>query len=134
MPDREDVAKGLIAIGTWGLEGVQLGERANYRCEYCELDFLASAGNYKQWHVDHIVPTSRGGDDSFDNKALACSVCNYHWKRAWDPRTTAGEGAGRSTLIEAARKYIAERRARTEEEVKKVRAIVGRTEGSALTV
>jgi 5-methylcytosine-specific restriction endonuclease McrA len=31
--------------------------------------------------IDHIIPKSKGGDDSFENMALACGTCN---KGKWD--------------------------------------------------
>ena len=41
------------------------------RCAYCNtpLPLLAST-------IDHIVPRSQGGQDTWDNYALACAPCN----------------------------------------------------------
>lgn len=44
-------------------------ERDRHSCQYC---------NYKgdQLTLDHIIPKSRGGKDSWDNLATACVRCN----------------------------------------------------------
>ena len=39
-------------------------------CEYCGR---AVKGNY---HLDHRIPLSRGGNNSFDNFSISCSKCN----------------------------------------------------------
>ncbi len=61
---------------SWSPESLALGIRAGFRCEYCGRDLLASVDAYDTWQTDHIHPTSRGGDDSIDNKAVACGTCN----------------------------------------------------------
>ena len=49
-------------------EKLQLKRQKN-RCYYCgcRLD---------QYHVDHVIPLSRGGSDGSENKVLACPTCN----------------------------------------------------------
>jgi len=124
---RESVVEKVVATKKWSVEAARLAERAGFRCEYCGLDFLESPENYKLIHVDHIVPISKGGSlIDFENFAIACKPCNYSFKRSFDPRTMAGEDQSRAALIAAARKYIEERKGRTREELKILRAIVGR--------
>lgn len=41
------------------------------RCAYCHVD-LAITG----FHMDHVVPLSRGGAHAWDNLVLACPPCN----------------------------------------------------------
>ncbi len=60
----------------WSAESLVLGIRAGFRCEYCGRDLLRSVDSYDAWQIDHIHPSSRGGGDSFDNKAVACGTCN----------------------------------------------------------
>jgi HNH endonuclease len=47
--------------------------RAASRCEYCQL---AQAGQEATFHIDHIVPESKGGETAEDNLALACTSCS----------------------------------------------------------
>lgn len=44
------------------------------RCAYCGTRL-----HYHErgtWHIDHVVPLSKGGADDNDNAALACAPCN----------------------------------------------------------
>jgi 5-methylcytosine-specific restriction endonuclease McrA len=42
--------------------------RDNYRCGYCDASFAGT--------VDHILPRSRGGADSWGNLIACCARCN----------------------------------------------------------
>ena len=48
-----------------------LEDRANHSCEYCRKRLLDEA-----WEVEHIIPRSRGTNDSTENLAVACHRCN----------------------------------------------------------
>ncbi|MEL6247166.1 MAG: HNH endonuclease [Cyanobacteria bacterium J06627_15] len=64
-------------------------QRANYLCEYCHSSEEASASLFT---FDHLVPQSRGGNDSESNLALACHRCNgrrYNFIDGVDPEATA---------------------------------------------
>ncbi len=123
---REDVVKQLVATGKWSAGSARLGERARYLCEYCDLDLLKTAGAYKLWQNDHIVPLAHGGDPTdFGNLAVACKQCNWDFKSDWDPREMAGPNASRNELIAAVRSYISRRKATAEGELERIRAIVG---------
>ena len=100
-----------FAIQGWSDSTLRLAVRTGFRCEYCGSDFFASLENYYAFEVEHIVPRGRGAelDDSPENLTVACRTCN-RLKRRWDPRTQAGEGAGRAKLIEAARGYVSAQR------------------------
>ena len=50
-------------------------ERARGRCEYCRMSQELQRVTF---HVDHVVPTSGGGQDGLENLALACGQCNLH--------------------------------------------------------
>jgi CRISPR/Cas system Type II protein with McrA/HNH and RuvC-like nuclease domain len=48
-------------------------KRSNYLCEYCHAD---ERWQFVTFTIDHIIPISFGGNDSFENLALACFHCN----------------------------------------------------------
>ncbi len=54
-------------------EKAEVRERANFRCEYCRAP--EEIAGYA-FHIEHIQPRARGGDDTPANYALACMPCN----------------------------------------------------------
>lgn len=65
----------------------QVLRRAGGRCEYCQMSQSLQGATF---HVEHIVPLSRGGATSEENLALACPSCNLHKadrQTAIDPET-----------------------------------------------
>jgi hypothetical protein len=61
--------------------------RAEDCCEYCGLPQLGQEANF---HVDHIIPTSRGGRSNLENLALSCVSCSLRKGaaiHALDPKT-----------------------------------------------
>jgi len=44
--------------------------RDNFECVYC------GAHNIRQLTLDHVIPQSKGGPDSWDNLVTACKTCN----------------------------------------------------------
>jgi 5-methylcytosine-specific restriction endonuclease McrA len=40
----------------------------DFRCIYC--------GSFKDLTIDHVIPTSRGGGNTWDNMVCACAPCN----------------------------------------------------------
>lgn len=45
--------------------------RDSYRCQYCESRLPA-----RELNIDHVMPRSRGGPDSWENLVTACRECN----------------------------------------------------------
>jgi 5-methylcytosine-specific restriction endonuclease McrA len=43
--------------------------RDNFQCQYC-------GRKHVELTIDHIIPKSRGGSDSWDNLVAACKSCN----------------------------------------------------------
>jgi HNH endonuclease len=65
----------------------QVEERAGRRCEYCRMHQALQGATF---HVEHILPSSRGGPTVLDNLAWACPGCNLHKSdrtEALDPET-----------------------------------------------
>jgi 5-methylcytosine-specific restriction endonuclease McrA len=54
--------------------------RDKHRCQYC--------GSARHLTVDHVVPRSRGGADTWDNLVTSCAPCNR--KKADRPLHLAG--------------------------------------------
>lgn len=53
----------------------QVQQRAAGRCEYCRMHQSLQGATF---HVEHIIPSSRGGPSVLDNLAWACPSCNLH--------------------------------------------------------
>ncbi len=51
----------------WSSKRLRILERDSYRCQYCG----ASADT-----VDHLIPRSKGGDESDTNLVACCGMCN----------------------------------------------------------
>ena len=47
--------------------------RAAGRCEYCRAPQWVCGYRF---HLDHVVPSSKFGEDDLENRSLACSPCN----------------------------------------------------------
>lgn len=50
-------------------------ERARKRCEYCKMHQSLQGATF---HIEHVIPVSRGGESDVQNLALACPSCNLH--------------------------------------------------------
>jgi len=80
-------------------------KRDRCTCRYCGLCGLDNFDVWMQLGIDHIIPRSRGGDESDENKALACNECNYYLKRAYIPN-----GIDREERIADAARHIQTKR------------------------
>ncbi len=103
-----DVSENLAKTGKWHVNTAWLFERAGYKCEYCDLDFLGSVANYKSFQIDHIIPLSKGGEDINDNKAVSCKTCNWDLKSRWNPAVVC-DSRDRSVLVDTVRQHVKER-------------------------
>jgi len=65
-----------MTVGTEQLRA-EVAARAALRCEYCRSPQIVTAQTF---HVDHIVPQSKGGITSLENLAYACPRCNLRKK------------------------------------------------------
>lgn len=124
MPDdtqfnSQEVVERLQRELGWHHWHARRGFEANFKCEYCGRDLLATINDYDAWQLDHIVPLSKDGPDKYENTALCCKACNF-MKRTYVP----SEG-NRAERIADAHRYIEEKRARKEVEMSKVWEIVG---------
>jgi hypothetical protein len=49
--------------------------RAVGRCEYCRMHQSLQGATF---HIEHVIPLSRGGHSQLENLAWACPSCNLH--------------------------------------------------------
>ena len=67
----------------------QVAERADNRCEYCRMHQSLQGATF---HLEHILPRSRGGSTEPANVAWACPGCNLRKSdrvEVTDPATAA---------------------------------------------
>lgn len=83
----------------WSRKGVLI--RDEYTCIYCGIRAGEMSKNTiinkSDFTIDHILPRSRGGRDSWSNTACACAACNHRkgdrlpheagMKLRWEPKT-----------------------------------------------
>lgn len=122
---RQHVIDELRRAGLAGAWTAEAGERARYKCEYCDKDMLASVDNYLSWQLDHIIPESAGGDHTLENMALSCRECKVRFKRSWDPAYVAGKDASREELILVVRENVKKKRSSWVHCLSRSREIVG---------
>jgi 5-methylcytosine-specific restriction endonuclease McrA len=76
-------------------------QRDAYTCGYCGVKPGDKQRGYllsrRDFTVDHILPLSRGGKNTWGNTVCACAMCNQrkgnrtphelNWKLKWEPKT-----------------------------------------------
>lgn len=71
---------------------VAVAKRDAGRCTYCGL---RQVGQGSVFHIDHVIPRSRGGETALDNLVLQCPWCSLHKSNkteSIDPETGATVG------------------------------------------
>lgn len=83
----------------WSRKGVLI--RDDFTCIYCGIQAGEKQGRHRiykgDFTIDHILPRSRGGRDTWSNTACACEPCNHRkgdrlpheagMKLRWEPKT-----------------------------------------------
>lgn len=83
----------------WSRKGVLV--RDNYICVYCGVQpgsvVKGKIFGKSDFTVDHIIPRSKGGKDTWSNTACACGACNHRkgnrlaheagMRLRWEPKT-----------------------------------------------
>jgi len=107
----------FMATGHWGPIETTLGIEFNFCCAYCDKEMFKSVDSYKEWQTDHIIPSSKGGEDTIENYALSCRTCNFI-KSTWNPSEHLGElKINKLNLIAVSKEYIIEKREQTQVEI-----------------
>lgn len=65
---KERGLKRYIKLGLRISEGLELDARKIHGCVFC--------GEKSPLHIDHVIPRSRGGDNSLSNLQWLCATCN----------------------------------------------------------
>lgn len=69
-------ARKLASEGTHTAQQIQEQlKRQKHKCYYCQKRLQKQKGRYV-YHVDHIVPLSKGGSNDISNLVIACPFCN----------------------------------------------------------
>jgi len=74
---------------SWGEIARLVESRAGGRCEYCGMHQVLQGATF---HIEHIVPSCRGGSSEPDNLAWCCPGCNLRKSdrtEARDPESAA---------------------------------------------
>jgi hypothetical protein len=65
--------------------------RDHHTCRYCKRQGDGLDPDGRTWHIDHVIPVTKGGTDDPENLALSCQTCNLQkrdhigWAREPDP-------------------------------------------------
>lgn len=111
---RDEILEMLKPWG-WSAQSVDLGIGADFRCEYCARDLIASVDDYDAWQIDHILPRISEREAPW-NLALSCKTCNF-LKRHSIPTTPIDPSKNRAGAITVVRQLINERRGRKQKQV-----------------
>jgi 5-methylcytosine-specific restriction endonuclease McrA len=111
---QEGIIQELEPLGIGGWHATH-GLAQDFKCAYCDRDYLASYDAYYSLSFDHIIPACCGGEHTEENTVACCRACNF-LKHMYSPT-----GDNRDERIADARRYIGEKRALREGELTRIR-------------
>lgn len=85
-------------------EDWEVRKRDECTCQYCGLRGLDNFDIWMNLTIDHLIPSCSGGDDTAENKVVACGECNT-LKGTYVP-----VGNEREERIADARRYVQKKR------------------------
>jgi 5-methylcytosine-specific restriction endonuclease McrA len=104
-----------LDVGGWH---AILGLKQDFKCAYCDRDYIASYDAFRSVEFDHVIPLSRGGEDGLENIVTCCRTCNQI-KLSYLPI-----GNSKEERVADARHYVKDRRLQKDSEVAKIRLLV----------
>jgi 5-methylcytosine-specific restriction endonuclease McrA len=136
--ERQAIINELMKTYGWPDLTMRLALRAQFRCEYCDRDFIISMGDiydYDALLLDCIVPRAKWpeGENDFDNLAVSCRACKF-LKGIWDPRDPTDPNLSdpmdpnlsRAELIKRMREYLSPLREVKQRQMAAMRALITR--------
>jgi hypothetical protein len=115
---QNEIIQKLPSLGLGGLHATH-GLAQNFRCIYCDMDYLASFDAFHSIEIDHIIPQYCGGAHSDENTAICCRTCNF-LKHMYKPNGNNREG----WIADARRDIKEKRKVREENEVATIRLFI----------
>ncbi len=61
---------------TKSVRTLYLYEKQDKKCFYCHQLFFENGEVLRNYTIDHMIPSSKGGKDTLDNICLCCADCN----------------------------------------------------------
>ncbi len=76
---KEDISTiyGDEFVNETNIEKVMLYKEINGQCPYCNRPIRLDDVMHGRLQVEHILPISESGNDSYENKTLSCPECNH---------------------------------------------------------
>ena len=115
--EQKQMIQALSPLGVGGLNATH-GLVQDFKCAYCDIDYIASFDAYHSLTLDHIIPQSRGGVHSEENTVACCRACNVI-KATYYP-----DGKNRDERIANVRDHLKQKREQKEAEVAKLRLFI----------
>ena len=111
--EQKDKFEQLLQRHDLGGPHVTHGLEQDFKCVYCDIDYLASFDAFHSIEIEHIIPECCGGDSTEENTAISCRNCN------WIKGTRLPIGNSREERIADARHHVKQERLRLEDEATK---------------
>lgn len=64
--------KPYIPLNSYSKIRAVIWDKTDGRCWYCGKQI----NPFREFAIDHVIPQSKGGPDTFDNLVPACRLCN----------------------------------------------------------
>ena len=118
----EQLRRELLAFPGWSDFTATVWTRADFRCEYCGCDMLATHAAYEGFNREHVIPEGKGGAGDPSNIALSCRGCNVEERRL-DREDPALPGTSREDRIAHVAAQLAQHD-RDEADLPQIRSLV----------
>lgn len=87
----------------------RLAEAQNWKCCWCGISCIPEPNRKNSATIEHVTPRSLGGDDDWENYAMACASCNHRRGNASVENMLAGRVAAVKKSNNQAARQIAKK-------------------------